>query len=355
MDAEHLQEIPESVQEGPTVHRLADDLVRVRMPLPFALDHVNGYLIRDGAGWAVIDTGLNTSPGRATWAQVWEMLAIAPTDITRILVTHAHPDHLGMAGWLQSVSHAPVLMSIRTQEAMARIWEAPVESWRAETELYLRRNGLDPTWTERVLAHMADLRSQVHPLPQTILPVRPGDVLEIGRRRFRLLAAEGHADDQVLFYEERERLLWVGDQVLLEITPNIGTWPATPPDPLGRYLASLQELAPLPVALALPGHRAPVLRFPERIAELQTHHAHRLEAVWQAVDEAGSTTYQVAQRVFPLESYPIHQVRFAIAETLAHLERLAATGRIHREDDPQGVWRFHRVGSRRNLRALPDL
>ncbi len=354
MDAEHLHELAESVQE-PQIHRLADDLVRVRLPLPFALDHVNCYLVRDEPGWAVIDTGLNTSLGRAAWSRAWEVLAIAPTDLTRILVTHVHPDHLGMAGWLQSMSQAPVLMSARTQEAMARIWEAPVESWRAETEVYLRRNGLDPSWVDRVLEHMAGLRARVHPLPQAVLPVQPGDMLEIGRRRFRLLAAEGHADDQILFYDEREGLLLVGDQVLMEITPNIGTWPATPPDPLGRYLASLQELAPLRVTLALPGHRDPVHRFQERIGELLVHHAHRLEAMWQAVDGSGSTTYQVARRVFPLESYAVHQVRFAIAETLAHLERLIEVGRTHRELDPEGIWRFYRVGSEKNLRETTHL
>lgn len=345
MDTERLTELTKSVQEA-QIHRLADDLLRVRLPLPFALNHVNCYLLQDGSGWALVDTGLNTSLARTAWRQVWDVLALAPTDITRIFVTHVHPDHLGLSGWLQSESGAPVVMSARTREACRHIWEQPAEAWRAETEAYLRQNGLDVALTDMVLENMAGLRARVRPLPQVIQVVEPGQEVEIGRRRFRLFAAEGHADDQILFYDVGERLLLVGDQVLMGITPNIGTWPTTPPNPLGRYLASLARLLELDVALALPGHRQPIRDFRGRVQELLAHHARRLDAMWHAVDERGSTTFEIAQRVFPFENYSIHEVRFAIAETLAHLEYLLEEGRVRREVGSDGAWRFYRVAAR---------
>ncbi len=151
----------------------------------------------------------------------------------------------------------------------------------------------------------------------------------MGGRSFRAIHAPGHADGQLVFYSAAERLLLCGDQVLLRISPNIGVWPSTQGDPLANYLGSLTELAELEVALALPGHHGPITTWQARIAELKAHHAQRLEAMMAAVQD-GATALEVSYRVFNYDRFSTHEVRFAVAETLAHLEYLAEQGRLKR-------------------------
>lgn len=115
---------------------LAPDIYRLRLPLPFALDHVNCYLIRGDGGWTLLDTGLHTPDGWRHWLAAFAELRIAPNDIEQIVLTHVHPDHYGMAGTLQAwtANAAPVRMSVATAEAAALIWRSPAEDWLDERQ-----------------------------------------------------------------------------------------------------------------------------------------------------------------------------------------------------------------------------
>lgn len=321
--------------------QLAPDIYRLRLPLPFALDHVNCYLIRGDRGWTLLDTGLHTPEGWQSWLDAFTELGIRPADIEQIVLTHVHPDHYGMAGTLQAWTGntAPVRMSTATAEAVTAIWRSPAEDWLDETSAYLRRNGLEASFLESVLQGMRGMRAAVRPHPERVETFAPGAEVGLGNRRMQAIAAQGHADDQSIFYDPADRLIFCGDQVLQRITPNVGTWPTTPAGPLGRFLADLSHLRGLDVGLALPGHRQEIGDFSGRIDELLAHHEKRLVTIREAIPNTGATTLEITRGVFPVDRFTTHEVRFAVAETLAHLEHLLETGQIVREDSG-GVWLF---------------
>ncbi len=326
------------------VEQIAADIHRLRLPLPFALNHVNCYLFRGRDGWTIVDTGLHTPEAEGYWLAALADLDIGPGDIAQIVLTHVHPDHYGMAGWLQAWTggRAVVRISQATADAAQAIWRAPAEDWLEVTGDYLQRNGLQASFLDAVLNSMRGMRAAVRPLPEQVETFAPGAILYLGDRRVQTISAQGHADDQVVFYDPEDRLLLCGDQVLMRITPNVGTWPTTPANPLARFLRDLNKLQQLEVRLALPGHRRLVEDFPARVQELFRHHDTRLQATRNAIPQEGATTLEIARRVFPLDQYGVHEVRFAVAETLAHLEHLVDAGRASRSEK-DGVWRFHRA------------
>ncbi len=306
---------------------VADDVYQVRLPLPFALNHVNCYLLRETNGWTLVDTGLNWPDAQTAWRMALGELGMGFDDIQRVVLTHMHPDHYGLAGWFQAQSGSPIFLSPREAELARHVW---VENgWRPDRiESYWRMGGITDEIAEVVSTQTAQLRDATVPHPTRIELLRAGDEVKMGGRSWRAIHAPGHADGQLIFYDATNRLLLSGDQVLRKITPNIGLWPSTEPDPLARYLASLQELAALDVRLALPGHGRLIDDWGGRIAELLAHHALRLEQSVAAVGPEGATALEVSRHLFDYDRFSRHEVRFAIAEALAHLEYQVARGEL---------------------------
>ncbi len=295
------------------LRQVAENIYSLRLPLPFALPEL-----------------------RERWLAAWQELQIHPRHIRRIVLTHMHPDHFGLAGWLQQQTGAEVLLSPRELEIARLTWIEDVTPERAAiVQRYMHSAGVGADVAGIILTQQDYLRSLTYPHPQAITPLAQGATIDMGGRRFKAIHAPGHADGQLVFYCAEDRLLLCGDQVLQRITPNIGVWPTTEPDPLARYLRSLQELSALDVRLALPGHYAPLDNWQARIAELQVHHAERLDAMYAAAAH-GATALEVSYAVFDYDRFSQHEVRFAVAEALAHLEYLAERGRLQRVDTPQG-------------------
>ena len=313
--------------------QVAEGIFQVQLPLPFPLRIVHSYVLRDGDGWTIIDTGINYPAGRAAWQAALAELKIAPQAIRRIILTHAHPDHYGMAGWLAEQSSAPVQLAPLEQEFVRTVWHAGAANEQAIVDFF-QAHGMPAELAEQVRHSIAETRAMTLPWPATSV-IEPGASLQIGARRFRVIATPGHSDQHLVFYCAEERLLLCGDAVLIKITPNISLWPHGRPDPLADYLQSLDRLAALPVDLALPGHGPLIRAFGERLTELRAHHHERLE-IMEQVAGGGAAAFSICTAVFPTSALSPHQLRFAMAETLAHVEYLVGVGRLARDG---GIYR----------------
>lgn len=311
----------------------------VRLPLPFKLDHVNIWLLDDGAGWTVVDTGLASEVNRDAWARLRRGV-MAGRPITRIVVTHFHPDHVGLAGWLCAEDEAPLHMT-RTEWLTARLLVADQGEAMTEMRLdYFRRAGCGADHLDYVRGLGAAYANRVTPPPCRYERLVDGQVLEVGGRRWAVVVGQGHSPEHACLFAPDARILIAGDQVLPRISPNVGVPPDSPDgDPLAGFLATLQRLRGLPEdTFVLPSHDTPFHGLHPRLAALAAHHAARLDSL-AAECRAPRTAMELARVLFerPLDA---HQMGFAIGETLAHLNHLRRQGRVRRETDGDGVWRY---------------
>lgn len=312
---------------------VTEDIFQVHLPLPFALNRVNCYLLRGADGWTIVDTGLNTPEGRAAWDQAFAALGITSADITQIVLTHAHPDHFGMTGWFQEQVGAPVYLSEREAEFARSAWME--HRMMQGFDDYLTALGMPAGMARTVAQGLVSTGAMTYPHPTRLDIIQPGDEIQLGKRRFQIIATPGHSDGQIIFYDPDDRLLLCGDHVLMKITPNVGIWPNGLTNPLGRFLTSLRELQALDVRLALPGHKALITDWRGRVNELLAHHDERLRHT-QAAVAGGATVYEAAQRVFKSDVFTPHEWRFAMAETLAHLDVLEQRGLVQRDANDTG-------------------
>lgn len=327
------------------IREMAEGVYQVRLPLPFALNHVHCYLLRDDPGWTLIDTGLNTLPAQAVWQAAFEALHIGEGDIRRIFLTHTHPDHFGMAGWFQQrgeqAGHVPpVLLSPRERDLARLIWGGEGQLATA-FDTFLQRCGMPSEQIPLVVEGLGFTAEHTFPHPANLDIIEAGETVRVGGRTLHTIHTPGHSDGQLIFYDADDQLMLSGDHVLLPITPNIGLWPDSEPDPLGRYLQSLESLETLKVRMALPGHKTVIQDWRGRLAELRAHHAARLEHTLSAVGD-GATVFEASLQVFQSQRFSPHEWRFAMAETLAHLEVLRLRGAIQQTQRADGVWWFSR-------------
>lgn len=318
---------------------VAEGIYQVQIPLPFALRIVNCYLLEGDGGWTVVDTGLHRPDAEAIWRAAFAALRIAPTAITQIVLTHMHPDHYGMAGWFQALTGAPVLMSEREARGAVQTWvEGDGRYPRIDEQM--RRGGVPPDVIDKVIGGLDSTRQMTYPHPERVAHIAYGTTLRMGGRDFTVIHAPGHSDGLIMFYDPVDKLILSGDHVLLKITPNIGLWIDTEPNPLGRFMGSLRALRDLDVRLGLPGHKALITDWGGRCAELLHHHEERL-AKCVDVTRGGATAFEVARALFDFERLSAHEMRFALVETLAHLDYLTRVGTVNQSDDP--AWRFSRA------------
>lgn len=331
---------------SPFLTAVTADIYQVAIPLPFALRIVNCYLLRGQAGWTVVDTGLNTGKGRAAWQQAFAELGLRPRQIEQIVLTHAHPDHYGLAGWLVAQCLAdggtapPVRLSAREAELADGVWKAGL-LLQTPYRAFWQQCALPPALAEAIVQTTQQTRQATFPHPDHHEIIEPGAVVRLGDRQMQTILAPGHSDGQLIFYDPAEALLLCGDHVLLKITPNISLWPHGAPNPLASYLDSLATLAQMTVALALPGHGPLLTDFNGRVREIAHHHQQRLAETMAALPQP-ATVYEISQALFAHDILSVHEMRFAATETLAHLDYLVQDGRVRREEG--AVWRFSRNG-----------
>jgi glyoxylase-like metal-dependent hydrolase (beta-lactamase superfamily II) len=202
----------------------------------------------------------------------------------------------------------------------------------------MRQAGVEGEMLDAMLHVSAEIRARTAPHPPAFQCVGVGDILTLGARRFEVIIGAGHSMAQVMLYDAADRLLFCADHVLMKITPNVGIWPGSDADPLAHFIESLRQLATLPVRLALPGHRTVITDWAGRLHELLHHHDERLALMHEAAGD-GATVLDIAQRVFDFRQFTAHEMRFAVAETLAHLEYLRARGQVMRTEALPWVYR----------------
>ncbi len=312
---------------------VAPGIIWVRLALPFRLDHVNIYLVEDGPGFAVIDTGIGNAATEATWqALLGGVLRDRP--VTRIIVTHFHPDHVGMAGWLCERTRAPLLMSQTDYLGALNIRLDP-DALNAEPYFsFYTSQGLDEAVTRTLLTKGQDYMRMVHDMPRTFFRLIAGDTLRLGTREFQVLSGGGHAPEQIMLYCPADKLFLAADQVLARISPNISVQAIDPlGDTLGLYLRSLAELrASIPAdALVLPGHNLPFMGLHTRIDELMAHHQSRCAAISDACSKGPQSAMELMPVVFRRPVEDPHQMGFAFGEVLAHVNYLRRRGELRFE------------------------
>ena len=320
---------------------VAQGILWLRIPLPMVLDHVNAYALRDADGWTLIDTGLDTGKTRALWESA---LAgpLAGVPVRRLIVTHHHPDHVGLAGWFQA--RGVDLWMTRTAWLSARMLtldEQPLPT--AETVAFWQSAGMAPDIlaarrTERPF-NFADM---VHPMPLGFSRLQDGDTIAMGGRSWDIRFGQGHAPDHATFWSRDDDLVIGGDQLLATISPNLGVYATEPgADPVGEWLMSCTALQPFarPEQLVLPGHKLPFRGLPDRLRQMIDNHHGALARLRDHLADGPKTA---ADCFAPLFKRQIDAGTYGLAlvEAVAHLNHLLATGAVARHRRADGAWLY---------------
>ena len=328
--------------EGGRALPVAPGIRWIRMPLPFALNHINLWLLDDEDGLTVVDTGVGLTPTRELWERLFAG-ELAGQPIVRVLVTHFHPDHMGNAEWLTQ-RFGVELWCPQAEWLMAQLaWQGMGGNDSAKRLDHYRRHGVGPEQIEGFRGRGNHYRQLVPTVVPQFRTVREGDVVTIGGRRWHAFTVLGHAPEHACLFCPEANVLISGDQVLPKITTNVSVWPDQPRgNPLRLYLESLQRFRPLPAdALVLPSHGLPFRGLHHRLDYLQQHHDERLAETVGAIVEP-RTASELVPVLFRRQLDP-HQLGFAIGETLAHLHYLEAEGHAERHVDGDGVHRFRKA------------
>ncbi|WP_425466251.1 MBL fold metallo-hydrolase [Ostreiculturibacter nitratireducens] len=327
--------------EGEAV-QVAEGVLWLRLPLPMRLDHVNVFALNDGPGWTVIDTGFDSRRGRA----IWERLLSGPLGgkpVTRVVVTHYHPDHVGLAGWFQS--NGAELLTTRTSWLMARMLTLDVhDSPVPETLAFWRAAGMDEALYEKRAAERPfNFADCVHPLPLGYTRIAEGGTIRMGGRTWDIRCGDGHAPEHATFWSRDDGLVIGGDQLLPSISANLGVYASEPAaDPVADWFASCRRFLDHAAErhFVLPGHKLPFTGLPLRLVQMIENHEGALSRLLDHL----ATPRTAAECFQPLFLREIGESEYGLAlvEAVAHLNHLLKAGAIRRERRTDGAWEWRR-------------
>jgi glyoxylase-like metal-dependent hydrolase (beta-lactamase superfamily II) len=341
----------DDLPEAGRAKQVAPGVLWVRMPLPFALDHINLWLLRDEIdgvrGWTVVDCGIANDAIRANWEHVFDT-ALDGLPVLRVIVTHCHPDHLGLADWMckggDKARWNVRLWMAHGEYAMGRVMAAGDGSnaGGARAASHFAAHGLtDAASLDELRQRDSYYPALVPSIPHEFRRIRNGDVIRIGARHWEVVTGYGHSPEHTALYCAQDKLLISGDMVLPRISTNVSVFAIEPEgNPLALYLESLGRYESMPAdTLALPSHGKPFRGVSTRIGQLREHHRARLAEVRDACAANACSAADIVPLMFK-RKLDVHQLTFALGEALAHLNLLWLDGALKRQTGADGVIRF---------------
>ena len=321
---------------------VVDGIQWLRMPLPFTLEHINLWLLEDDDGYAIIDTGVFIDDDRKVWNKVFAG-PMHGKSLTRVIVTHLHPDHVGCAGWLSHEFDADLWMT-REEYMLARLLVADTGKPAPEEGIrFYAAAGFPDEALEEYRERFGFFGRLVSHLPESYVRIHEGDALQIGEHTWRVLIGRGHSPEHACLYCEDQNLLISGDQVLPSISANVSVWPTEPEANPLRYwlesLATIRDQVPADVVV-LPAHGKPFVGAHERIDAIIAEHTGRLDELldFSAEPCRAIDTFEVLYK----RRVPGSHTMMATGEAIAHLHYLMATGDIDAMPDDTGVVWYRR-------------
>ncbi|MEO9820075.1 MAG: MBL fold metallo-hydrolase [Paracoccaceae bacterium] len=324
--------------------QVADGVFWCRLPLPMKLDHVNIYALDDGDSWTLIDTGFDSKKTRAIWSSLLSG-PLAGKPVSRVIVTHHHPDHVGLAGWFQT-EHGAELCMPRTGWLMARMLQLDVQEVpNAETVAFYESAGMDPDiLAQRKSERPFNFADITAPLPLGFTRLQQGHTIRMGGRDWDIHMGNGHAPEHATFWSRDDNLVIAGDQILPSISPNIGVYATEPEaDPVADWLEACVRLSGLAREdhIVFGGHKLPFTGLPMRMKHLIDNHHGALYRLLAYLDSPLSA----AECFTPLFKRKIGSGEYGLAlvEAIAHLSHLHQTGQVTRSRRDDNAWVYERV------------
>ena len=327
----------ERLPDSGTVAQVAPGVGWARMPLPFALDHINLWLLDDGDALTVVDTGFGLEPIKNHWSQILDADA---RPLSRLIITHCHPDHLGLATWLTARDGATLHMTQGEFLGGHALWHQLPGYSVADMIMQFRAHGLDEKRLDALTERGNGYRRGVPEMPSSYQRLFAGDRIRVGEHEWEVIVGYGHSPEHASLYCAALGVLISGDMLLPRISTNVSVFAATPDDdPLGWFLDSLRRINHLPDdTLVLPSHGKPFRGIRKRVDELIEHHRERCAALLAVCGTARSAG-ELLGTLFPRE-LDTHQVMFAMGEAIAHLNHLVKQGELCQVEGDDGAIRF---------------
>lgn len=311
--------------------RYGDDLIQIRVPVPLALKSVNSYLLRDDDGYTWIDPGLNTKDIQDFWKNIFLQLSISPKQIKKIICTHQHPDHFGLAGYAQKLTDAPVYLSQAAYSYAQLLW-GDGGDYAHKLDVLFQKHHVPKALIAEIVENLSWFNTVVLPFP-SITELKPNMLFTINNEQWRTIETSGHAKGHMMLYNERKSQLICGDQVLPHITPHVGIVPSEEHEqPLQRFLDSLKRIKTLEVKESYGGHGERFTNWANRIEDIIGHHERRLSKLEQLIKEHGQlNAFEASNLIFGKHLHKQPQnLRFAITEMIAHLDYLVGINKCER-------------------------
>lgn len=331
-------DLKNSTKPQPETREVTAGLWKITLPIPFPLKTVNIYAIKGKDGWALIDAGIGTPEARQAFTAGLDQAGLNIKDLRVIILSHNHPDHIGLSGELQEESGARVYTHTITKKGLQAMWDEQRLEFFTRATHFLVQNGMPEQKPWASSGNVSQWRKALRvPQDTYIIPVEDGELLDILGEQYQIIWTPGHADGHICLFRPIDGLFIAADHVLPRITPNIGIFSNDErSNPLGDYLHSLKKVSTLPATLVLPGHGEPFTDLAARTREITEHHRERENQIKHLIEQHPQHAYQIATQVFGPRLKGSDATRLGVAEILSHLEHLRIAGKIAKAQNQDG-------------------